>query len=177
MMKDLLDKLSSYNIFNYLFPGVLFAAIGEHLTSYSLIHTDIVISVFVYYFYGLVISRIGSLLLEPFLKWINIVHFVQYEDFVSASKIDNKLELFSEVNNMYRTLISVSVCIFVLKPIESLANFFGMPSEYFLMMSVSFLIVLFVFSYRKQTDFIKARIMKANETKIFQEREDVEHTQ
>ena len=23
-MKDLLDKLSSYNIFNYLFPGIIF---------------------------------------------------------------------------------------------------------------------------------------------------------
>ncbi|GJL61737.1 MAG: hypothetical protein NPIRA04_03910 [Nitrospirales bacterium] len=177
MMKDLLDKLSSYNIFNYLFPGVLFAAIGERLTSYSLIHNDVVIGAFVYYFYGLVISRIGSLLLEPFLKWVDIVQFVPYKDFVSASKIDNKLELFSEVNNMYRTLISVSVCILVLKPLESLAKIFGMPSEYSLMMAVSFLIVLFVFSYRKQTDFIKARITKANETKNFQEQKDVERTQ
>ena len=64
-MKDLLEKLSSYNIFNYLFPGVLFAAMGSHLTSYSLLIDDTVIGVFVYYFYGLVVSRVGSLVLEP----------------------------------------------------------------------------------------------------------------
>ena len=28
-MKDLLDKLSSYNIFNYLLPGVVFVAISH----------------------------------------------------------------------------------------------------------------------------------------------------
>ena len=67
-MKDLLDKLSSYNLFNYLFPGVLFAAFGDRLTSYSLLIDDIMIGFFIYYFIGLVISRLGSLFLEPLLR-------------------------------------------------------------------------------------------------------------
>ena len=76
-MKDLIDKLSSYNIFNYLFPGVLFAALGDRLTSYSLLIDDIMVGVFIYYFIGLVISRLGSLFLEPLLKWLKIVVLLQ----------------------------------------------------------------------------------------------------
>jgi len=70
-MKDLLDKLSSYDIFNYLLPGVIFAVLAEKLTSFSFIKKDIILGVFLYYFIGLVISRIGSLFIEQFLKKLN----------------------------------------------------------------------------------------------------------
>jgi hypothetical protein len=69
-MKDLIEKLSSYNLFNYLFPGVIFAVISEKMTSYSFLQDDIIVGVFVYYFIGLVVSRFGSLFLEPVLKKI-----------------------------------------------------------------------------------------------------------
>ena len=58
-MKELLDKLSSYNIFNYLFPGILFCVISKTLIGYNLIMDDIVLGVFLYYFIGLTISRMG----------------------------------------------------------------------------------------------------------------------
>src|SRR3989344_7954495 len=102
-MKDILDKITSYNLFNYLLPGVLFVAILDKFTSYSLTQENLLIGAFVYYFIGLVISRFGSLIVEPFLKSVSFLKFADYVDFVSASKIDSKIEDFSEVNNMYRT--------------------------------------------------------------------------
>jgi len=85
-MKDLLDKLSSYNIFNYLLPGIIFVVIAEKLTSFSFIQDDIIFGIFLYYFIGLVISRIGSLLIEPSLKKIRFLTFAPYSEFVTASK-------------------------------------------------------------------------------------------
>ena len=67
-MKELLDKLSSYNLFNYLFPGILFVTIAKETTSLDLLQENIITGVFLYYFIGLVISRVGSLLIEPLLK-------------------------------------------------------------------------------------------------------------
>ena len=99
-MKELFDKLSSYNIFNYLFPGVLFAVLANNLTSYKVLMDNILIGAFVYYFIGLVVSRVGSLILEPLLKLVRILHFASYKDFVRASKIDGKIELLSEINNL-----------------------------------------------------------------------------
>jgi len=52
-MKEILDKISSYNFFNYLLPGILFVVITEEFTSYSFIQENLVLGVFIYYFIGL----------------------------------------------------------------------------------------------------------------------------
>jgi len=57
-MKELLDKLSSYNIFNYLFPGIVFCYLSNEVTGYQLVSSDIIIGIFFYYLMGLIISRI-----------------------------------------------------------------------------------------------------------------------
>lgn len=79
-MKDLLDKLSSYNIFNYLLPGVLFAAFVDSLTSFHIVQKDPVIGVFLYYFLGSLVSRVGSLFVEPLLRRFHFVAFSPYAD-------------------------------------------------------------------------------------------------
>ncbi|MFY7814014.1 MAG: hypothetical protein ACOVRK_02370 [Chryseobacterium taeanense] len=119
-MKEFLDKISSYNIFNYLFPGVLFAYIITNFCGYNLIQKDILIGVFLYYFIGMIVSRFGSICLEPFLKWINFLKFESYKDFVVASQKDSKIELLSEVNNTYRTLISMLLLALLSKVYASL---------------------------------------------------------
>lgn len=157
-MKELIDKLSSYNIFNYLIPGILFAAIAKEFTLYNLIQENLIIGVFVYYFIGLVISRFGSLIIGPLLKKISFIKFSDYSDFISASKKDPKIDLFSEVNNMYRTLSSMFMLIFLLMlygPVESIFPVFRRYKSYVLVIS---LLIMFLFSYRKQTNFINNRI-------------------
>ena len=162
-MKDLLDKLSSYNVFNYLFPGVLFAAAGTSLTSYTLLMDDMVVGVFAYYFHGLVISRLGSLVLEPFFKRTGFVRFAPYDDFVAASKKDEKLELLSEENNMYRTLSSMLLCLLFLLFIDfAVRHDFYFISPVFALTLVLFLLfLLFSFSYRKQTGYIRSRVERS----------------
>ena len=114
-MKYFLEKLSSYNIFNYLLPGVLFVGIAEKLTSYSFIHDNLLIGLFLYYFMGLIISRIGSLIVEPVLKFIKFIRFEGYKDYAVASKLDPKVSLLSEQNNMYRTLCSLFIVLILFK--------------------------------------------------------------
>ena len=63
-MNELLDKLSTYNIFNFLLPGILFAIVGDTISSYKFVQEDIVVGVFLYYFMGLVISRVGSVTIQ-----------------------------------------------------------------------------------------------------------------
>src|SRR6266850_4145325 len=149
LMKELLDKLSSYNIFNYLLPGVVFAALASTLTSYKFIQGDIVIGAFVYYFIGLVVSRVGSLILEPLLKRFVHLPFAPYESFVAASKLDPTLPILSEANNTYRTLSALSVVLALLKAYELLTDHFPMvkPSSPYILLGALF--ILFVLSYKK----------------------------
>ncbi len=157
-MKELLDKLSSYNIFNYLFPGVIFVVILSKVSSYNLIQEDLITGAFLYYFIGLIVSRIGSLFVEPFLKWLRFLKFSEYSKFVTASKADLKIELFSEVNNMYRTLCSLFFLISLAKVYETYLAELSFFKNYGSILLIALLLLLFVFSYRKQTNFITKRI-------------------
>lgn len=121
-----------------------------------MIQENIFIGAFLYYFIGLVISRVGSLLIEPILK--KIAAFVNYSDFISASKEDVKIELFSEVNNMYRTLISLFVLLIVSKLYNILSDNFNFLKLILPYLLVTSLMILFVFSFKKQTDYIVKRV-------------------
>lgn len=157
-MKDILDKIGSYNLFNYLLPGVIFSAFISKITSYDLIQEDVLVGAFIYYFLGSVVSRIGSLVVEPLLKWLGIISLAPYDQFVHASKKDVKLEVLSEANNMYRTICSMFLCISVVFTYDKIAGQIellriGEPA-----VCVLGLLALFVLSYRKQTAYIKKRV-------------------
>ncbi len=163
-MKDLLDKLSSYNIFNYLLPGVLFAYALDNVSTYNLTTMNMVIGVFIYYFLGLVISRIGSLILDPILKKIGFIKFAPYADFVAGVKADPKIEVLSEMNNTYRTLCAMVLLIVVIKLYDRLTLELPVLIEYTTYIATFALLVLFLFSYRKQTEYIKKRVAVSHST-------------
>ncbi|MFH1954696.1 MAG: hypothetical protein ABIL06_24170 [Pseudomonadota bacterium] len=160
-LKELLSKLSSYNLFNYLLPGVIFVAVASKVTRYSFIQEDIVIGLFLYYFIGLVVSRFGSIVIEPILRGVSFLKFADYNDFVSASKKDEKIEVLSEANNTYRTLCSLFILLLLLKGYERIEDRFVFLKDYGGMIVLALLLVMFLFAYRKQTLYIIKRI-KAN---------------
>jgi len=157
-MKNFIDKLSSYNIFNYLFPGIIFVVILSKITHYNLLYENLVVSLFFYYFIGLVISRIGSVIIEPILKKISFVTFADYKDFVSVSKKDAKLDLLSEVNNTYRTLCSLMFVLLLIKIYEKISIKIGVSDQAGIIILLICLLILFLFSYKKQTEYITKRI-------------------
>ena len=164
-MKEIIEKLSSYNILNYLIPGTLFAGFGEVITGYGFIQKDLVIGLVLYYFIGMVISRFGSLCLEPLLKRIKFVDFATYADFVKASKADAKIDTLSEANNTYRTMVSLILALGFLKLFELLMKWLQVTPEGSLWIAFLALFLLFLFSYRKQTSFIKERVEVAIDEK------------
>ena len=161
-MKDLLDKLSSYNLFNYLFPGVLFVLISNFFTDYNFIQENDFIGVFLYYFIGMIISRFGSLIIEPILKAISFVKFLDYEIFIKISKNDEKIELLSEANNTYRTISAMLILLLLLKLYNWLQNLLGIQDTVTQIVLLVLILLLFLFSYKKQTKYIVSRIDKQN---------------
>ena len=158
-MNDFMKQLSSYNLFNCLLPGVVFVVAVEGLTTLDLSPDNLLIAAFVYYFIGMVIGRVGSLVLEPALKKAKFVRFALYSQFVAASKVDAKLEVLSETNNSYRTMLSCGLLIglvvlwerVIVVAAPGLAPW-GVP-----LLSVG-VITLFLFAYRKQSSYIRERV-------------------
>ncbi len=157
-MNDLLSKLSSYDIFNNLLPGIVFVALADQVTDYTFIQTNILVGLFVYYFIGLVISRIGSLILEPILRRSAFVKFASYSDFITASQRDTKIELLSEKNNSYRTLCAAVLLVGLLWLYQIVESLVPVLSKYSASGLIVILLVIFLFSYRKQTEYVARRV-------------------
>lgn len=161
-MNPILTKISAYDLFNNLFPGTLFVVIADKFFDISLVQENFLVGLFFYYFVGMIISRIGSLIIEPLLLKSKLIKFSEYEDYVEACKKDDKIELLSQVNNTYRTTISLFILLLVLELylyFETLRTGLDDLRPYIM---VSTAAILFIISYKKQTKYIAKRI---NQTK------------
>jgi hypothetical protein len=157
-VKDLLDKLSPYNLFNYLLPGVILAILVDEFTTIKLLRIDIVTGVFFYCFLGSVVSRIGSLIVEPILLGFRFIEYSPYADFMKASKTDAKLEVLSEQNNVYRTFISLILTVGLVWAYEKGTLVIPFLKDASSFLCILLLLLLFLFSYRKQTAYISKRV-------------------
>lgn len=160
-MNELLGKISSYHLFNYLLPGCLFGVVATSLTQRPFTRPSIVLGLFLYYFYGLVISRIGSLVLEPLLRRWKFLKFAEYGEFVAACKKDPKIDELSETNNMYRTLSTLLMVLLLLQGFMLIEMRLPWLRKAEWPALVILLLIMFLLSYKKQTSYIAKRV-KAN---------------
>lgn len=72
ILKSISEKISSYNIFNNLFPGIIFCSVMTKITRFNFATDTIIEQFFMWYFIGMVISRIGSIFVEDTLKKIRL---------------------------------------------------------------------------------------------------------
>lgn len=160
MLSELLDKLTSYNLFNYLLPGAVFAYFVKSSFGIGLVPDDLVTAAFIYYFLGVVVSRFGSLALEPLLKKAKFIKFEPYASFLSASEKDQKIEVLVEQSNMYRTLLSAMLLLLVLTAYLKLESYCPVLTEWRELTGASALALVFLLAYKKQTDYVAGRVRK-----------------
>lgn len=72
LLKQIVGKISSYNIFNNLYPGILFCYVLKIVLDINLLSNNWFENLILFYFAGMVISRIGSVIIEPIMKKIKI---------------------------------------------------------------------------------------------------------
>lgn len=158
-MEDLLKRISEYQLFNFLLSGTVLAFLITKTTPIHILNDNILIAIFIYYCLGLVISRVGSLVIEPLFKKLHIVSYVPYDKYLKASKQDPKIDVLSQENNMYRTLVGMFlVYAFVYVICWLWPNV--LEQKWLPLVVASIGIVLFSLSYRKQTKYITTRANK-----------------
>ncbi len=174
--KILLDKITSYNIFNNLFPGIVFCYILRQITIFNLANETWFENLFVYYFIGMILSRFGSVIIEPILQKWRITNkstkdkepflkYASYSDYKEASSAEPFIVILSETNNTYRTIVAMLVCIIICKLYEFLI--YSILSTYFSWAVLAgqwsiivLIIVMFVLAYQKQTDYVRKSVEK-----------------
>lgn len=155
-MDSLLSLLNEYELFNNIFPGIIFLYFSNLQNYISILDKiDIYEKLFLYYFIGLIISRIGSLFLEPIFKKLEIIKFADYSKFLKAEEKNSKIHMLVLVNNMYRSFCVVFLFSFFWLIYK---NDFLFSTLLPRLLIILFLFFLFVYSYKKQTEYIKKRV-------------------
>lgn len=156
-----IDKLSSYNLLNNLIPGSVFCYLLQHICFVDVLSNSVVENLFIYYFIGMVLSRVGSILIEPIAKKVRLVSYADYNDYIIASKTDKKIDILLETSNLYRTIAAGGLLIIVVKLYmiaEQNVEIFSHLTPYIIAVA---LLIIFLLSFRKQTEYIKKRVNKA----------------
>lgn len=152
-----IEKLSSYDFLNNLLPGAVFCYFFSLITGYKF-DNDVIVNVCIYYFAGMLVSRIGSLIIEPLFKKIKIVKYADYDDFLIASDKDEKINCLSQTNNVYRTFLSAFITLSIIKLLVFLQEKYSIFNNKVDIAIAILLVGLLIFSYRKQTDYIRKRV-------------------
>ena len=161
----LFGKISNYNILNNLIPGAILCVVFKYLVGYDFMSVGTLELIVIFYFVGMVNSRIGSLLLEPLLKKVHFVTFRDHKQFVAAEQKDKKIVYLNETNNMYRSMISVSFTALLVKfyyvAVENCWDF-GDVTQWVVLFG---LLAIFALAFRKQTKYNVSRIDYHTESK------------
>lgn len=160
-IENILDKLSSYNILNNLLPGTIFCYLMDYLLKINLFKKDVIVNLCLFYFLGMIVSRIGSVIVEPLLKKCKFVVFANYEDYIYASKEDSKIEILSETNNLYRSILGLSLALLIVKLYLIIIKKYSYLNTFSPIIIIISIFILFAFAYKKQTKYIKQRIEKS----------------
>lgn len=159
-MDKLLEKISRYHLINYIIPGVLTIYLSKQINQIELLTSNMFFDIVMAYALGLICSRIGSLIVEPLLKLIHFVHFADYKDYMSAEKNDPKLTDLNTDNNLYRTIAGSALFIAVQMGFVILKTRYDFVREYSSIIILIAFLLLFLFSYKKQTSYIVKRVDK-----------------
>lgn len=170
IIKSVSDKISSYNLFNNLLPGVIFCTVVNDATRFSISSENIIEQVVIWYFVGMIISRIGSIYVEGGLKRLKFKNkkslvFADYKQYSVAAEAKPFIATLSETNSIYRTAVSLLVVLEIVFLYDKLL-YDWIESKCVigntLIAGVAglFLILLFIQSYKKQTDYVRKQVEK-----------------
>lgn len=161
-MSSIIEKLDSYQIMTNLLPGAFFSIVLELIIGMAIPFQDVVEEIVIYYFIGLILNRIGSLVVKPVLKKCKFIVEAPYPEYVKAVKKDSKIDILSETNNYFRTLLAGAILLFTIYLCMNLETIWGWLISNWRWIALACSIILFLFAFRNQTDYVRKRVEAVN---------------
>ncbi|MBR0492069.1 MAG: hypothetical protein IJJ82_08555 [Clostridia bacterium] len=153
-MEKIIEKMEIYHFINHFLPGAVFVAIFNKIYENDFLDSNIIIAIIEYYFIGLVLSRIGSVVFQPVLRKIKIIKHADYNNYIKASKEDEKIDILQREANQYRTYIATFAILAIIQSYICIVdNTFAASLILFIGLTI-----LFIFAYKKQISFIVERV-------------------
>lgn len=157
-----MEKLDSYQIMTNLLPGTFIGIALDLILGIAIPFQNVVEEIVIYYFIGFILNRIGSLVVKPVLKKCKFIVETPYPEYVKAEKKDSKIDVLSETNNYFRTLLSGAILLFIIYLCMNLETIWGWLISNWRWFALVCLIALFLFAYRNQTGYVRKRVEAVN---------------
>ena len=166
LAKNIFEKLSSYQLFNFFYPGAIFIFLLKYSGFNFVDELPVGFLLLISHFLGLTFSRIGSLVIEDLMIKIELIHKLNYENYVKAEKVDSKVQLLLEITNMYRTLSAMFLVQTIVVLVIRFLHINNMSSHCCLALVYFLLFVLFALAFKKQYKYIEERVDANNRIDI-----------
>lgn len=154
LIKIIIDRVSSYQFFNFIYPGLLVAGVLDIYNVVDVFCLNICYILLISYSIGMLASRVGSIVIENLFVWIKLMKRFDYNEFNKAELNNTKVSLFLELSNMFRTISAACLLILIARLINSIYDYgFAMPIG--IVMLVFFVFVIFCVSFIKQYGYLK----------------------
>lgn len=157
-MESLLNRISSYNILNNIIPGAVFVYFLSVLDMGTAPSDNVIERVILYYFCGIIVSRVGSLVIEPVFLKLKLISYKSKSEYIEATKNDDLIAILLENNNIYRSFAGLFLVLLISKGYVLVAHHFCISREISTGLVLLALLLLFAGSFRKQTKHLGSRI-------------------
>lgn len=164
ILTKLLEKVSHYEIVNNLIPGAALCFILSYI-GYPILDHDFGKCVIVCYLMGVVNSRFSSLFVEWLFRKSHFIEWRNYDLYCRAKKEKPFVGTLLEIANMYRAFVSVFIISLAAYGLMLLSGKWLWLSQNSTWVLLVLALVLFAFSYRKQTnEYVVKNIDEVSQT-------------
>lgn len=155
-METLIKGLGAYDLFVNLIPGVLWYLFSPDWFQQPFNSANGLELLIICYFFGIVLSRVGSLVIENFLKWRSWIFISDYTSFIKAEEMDEKVSKLERIGNLYRSLASMAIILCLIYTVNNLCG--DSPAGWYKPIVFLALAILFIFSFMKQKRYVAERV-------------------
>lgn len=156
------DKLDAYNLIANLVPGAALVY-ALHFSGFPAPNPEkigaFLLTAFVV---GVATNRLGSLVLDPILRRVGFLHQKDYQAFLGPEKDDAKLETLVANSGLYRTFVTAGLVYLILLAINWMLEAIGIETNSVFIPFVALGMVIFLFAFQKEDDYIRTRMNAAN---------------
>lgn len=154
------DKLDAYNLVANLVPGAALTFALHHSKFPAPSPDSIAAFLLAAFVAGVTANRLGSLVLDPFLrtKRIKFLKPKNYKSFVTSEREDAKLEILVANAGLYRTFLTAGLVYFGLLGFNSVADTVGLGIQSKLWVLLALAMIIFLFALKKEDNYIHDRL-------------------
>lgn len=153
-MEKIIEKIEEYKLVSEVIPGYIFLWLLQYWCEINIAFENVFQEFIVAFVVGIIISRIGSLVLSKALRKFKAYKMADYKDYIKASDKDNKIKVILLNANMYRNLCTSCVLVIIVKIIYLMK----LGINVYTWIGMIMISILFLIAFLKEENTITKRV-------------------